>query len=301
MKTLLRSFAFAFGCLLLGAPVVEAQQSAGSSTDQSASAPLDTRDRNLYVDQGESSRSFVKKFSTNALLDQKQIWTSPFHINRSSAKWWLLAAGGAAALIAADHPISQALPRNGTSVSFGNNFSRAGQWYSVYPFAGALYATGWATHDEKLRETGALGLQSLVAAGIVTTVLKVVARRERPDAGDGGGHFETGGGSFPSGHSTEAWAIASVVADEYGNHRWVPVISYAYASAVSLSRVLAQQHFSSDVFVGAALGFFIGKFVVSTERTHANHLKRFQQKRMVPAIEPGFGPGNKTISLVWGL
>jgi membrane-associated phospholipid phosphatase len=296
-----RSLAVAFSCIVLAAPGLDAQQTTGSSTDQNASTALDTRDRNLYVDQGESSRSFVKKFSTNALLDQKQIWASPFHVDRSSAKWWLLAAGGAAALIAADHPISQALPHTGTSVSFGNNFARAGQWYSVYPFAGALYITGWAAHDDKLRETGALGLQALVGAGIVTTVLKVVARRERPNAGDGGGHFETGGGSFPSGHSAEAWAIASVVASEYGNHRWVPFVSYAYASAVSLSRVLGQQHFSSDVFVGGALGFFIGKFVVRTERTHASHLARFQQKRMVPAIEPGFGSGNKTLSLVWSL
>jgi membrane-associated phospholipid phosphatase len=296
-----RSLAVAFSCIVLVVPGLDAQQSAGSSTDQNASTPLDTRDRNLYVDQGESSRSFVKKFSTNALLDQKEIWASPFHVDRSSAKWWLLAAGGAAALIASDHPISQALPHTGTTLSFGNNFARAGQWYSVYPFAGALYITGWATHDDKLGEAGALGLQALVAAGIVATVLKVVARRERPNAGDGGGHFETGGGSFPSGHSTEAWAIASVVAGEYGNHRWVPFVSYAYASVVSLSRVLGQQHFSSDVFVGGALGFFIGKFVVRTQRTHANHLKRFQWKGMMPAIEPGFGPGNKTISLVWGL
>ena len=296
---LLRALACTFTFIFLAPFAVKAQQSPPTTTDRSASAPLDIRDRNLYVDQEQSPRSFVKKFSTNALLDQKQIWASPFHINRSSAKWWLLAAGGTAALIAADHPISQALPRTGTSVIFGNSFSRAGQWYSVYPFAGVLFATGWATHDDKLRETGALGLQSLVGAGIVTTILKVVARRERPQNGDGGGHFEKGGGSFPSGHSTEAWAIASVVASEYGNHRWVPVVSYAYASAVSLSRVLAQQHFSSDVFVGGALGFFIGKFVVSTEQTHAGHLKHFQRKALMPAIEPGFGPGNKTVSLVW--
>ena len=87
---------------------------------------------------------------------------------------------GTAALIGADHPVSQALPFSGTSMNFGNAASRAGQWYTVFPAAGALLAVGATLHNQKLEETGALGFQALVDADVVTNVVKIVARRERP-------------------------------------------------------------------------------------------------------------------------
>ena len=61
-----------------------------------------------------------------------------------------------------------------------------------------------------LRQTGISSLEALVDADIVVGVLKLVTRRERPQSGDHGGHFETGGASFPSGHSAQAWALASL-------------------------------------------------------------------------------------------
>lgn len=259
----------------------------------------DTRDRNVYLDGQTSGRGFVKKFTTNVLLDQRDIWSSPFRIRRSSAKWWILAGVGTAALIAADHRVSQALPFSGTSVNFGTAASRAGQWYTVFPAAGAFLAVGAALHDDKLEETGALGLQALVDAGVVTNVVKVVARRERPAAFDHGGHFEKGGGSFPSGHSTEAWALATVVAGEYGNHKWVPYVSYGYAALISTSRVLAQTHFTSDVFVGGAIGFFIGRYVVHTQQVHRKHLRSAKSRLFTPAVFPSFSPVAKTVTLAW--
>jgi hypothetical protein len=131
-----------------------------------------TRDTNVYLDGKSSCRGFTEKFTTNLLLDQKEIWTSPFRINRSSAKWWILAGLGTASLIAADHPISQALPFSGTSVDFGEAASRAGAWYTVYPAAGALFVIGGAFNNKKLQETGILGLQALTDADIVVNVLK---------------------------------------------------------------------------------------------------------------------------------
>ena len=227
-----------------------------------------------------------KKFTANVLLDQKEIWTSPFRINRSSAKWWLLTGVGVAALVAADHRVSQALPFSGSSVNFGTATSRAGEWYTVFPAAGMFLATGKVLHDERLEETGILGFEALAGADIVTNVVKVVARRERPGALDHGGHFEKGGGSFPSGHSTQAWALAAVVASEYGNHKWIPYVSYGYAALISTSRVLSQEHFTSDVFVGGAIGFFIGRYVVHTQRVHREHLHSGGSRLFVPAVFP---------------
>jgi membrane-associated phospholipid phosphatase len=206
---------------------------------------------------------------------------------------------GTAALIAVDHRVSQALPFSGTSVNFGTAASRAGQWYTVFPAAGAFLAIGIARHNEKLEETGILGLQALVDADVVTNVVKVVARRERPTALDHGGHFETGGSSFPSGHSTQAWALAAVVASEYGNHKWVPYVSYGYAALVSTSRVLTQEHFTSDVFVGGAIGFFIGRYVVHTQQVHREHLRSVKSGLFTPAVVPSFSPVAKTVTLAW--
>jgi membrane-associated phospholipid phosphatase len=267
------------------------------ATDQRRSDP---RDANVYVGQASSDRSFVKKLAGNILLDQKDIWTSPFHIDRSSAKWWILAGVGTAALLAADHQVSQELPTSGGTVRFGTDASRAGQWYSVFLAGGALYGLGLARSDRKLEETGALSLEALADADIVTNVMKVVAQRQRPLSGDHGGHFEKGGSSFPSSHSTQAWALATVIASEYGDHKWVPYASYGYASLVSTSRVLAQAHFTSDVFVGGAIGFFIGRYVVRTQKRHSEHLDCSLRARLVtPAIMPSFSPAEHVLTLVW--
>ena len=287
-------------CLLATLLPLQAQQDSHDHSNPPAPAQADMRDRNLYLQPPDGVGPFFKKFTTNVFLDQKEIWTSPFHINRRNAKWWIFAGIGTAALLAADHPVSQALPFSGLSVQTGTDLSRMGQWYSVFPAAGALYGVGWAVDDPKLKETGLLSLEALADAGIVVNVMKVVARRQRPGDGDHGGHFEKGGSSFPSGHSVEAWALASVIAEEYGNHKWVPVLAYAYAGTVSVSRVLAQRHFTSDVFVGGAIGFFIGRYVVRTERRHEGHRHAIRGRGLTPSIQPSFTPAAQTITLAWG-
>ncbi len=272
---------------------------AQDSTASSGPTPVaDVRDNNLYSSQ--VSGGFVKKFATNVLLDQKAIWTSPLHINRQNAKWWILAGVSTAGLIAADHRISQALPFSGTSVNAGTDLSRIGQWYSVFPFAGGVYAAGLLSHSSKLKETGLESLEALADADITVNVVKVIARRQRPQDGDHGGHFEKGGSSFYSGHSTQAWALAAVIADEYGNHKWVPFVAYTYATTVSVSRVLAQAHFASDVLVGGLTGFFIGRYVVHVQQVHRNHLTSKHAEWLIPsAINPSFGPGSNTLSISW--
>ena len=293
----LHFFGVAVFTLALAADAQQSPSKPSPPNEQTGNS--DARDDNVYLDGQGSGRGLVKKFTTNLLLDQKDIWTSPFHIHRSSAKWWILAGLGTAALIAADHPVSQALPFSGSSVNFGNAASHAGAWYTVYPAAGVMFATGRVLHDEKLEETGVLGLEALAGADIVTNVVKVVARRERPQSGDHGGHFEEGGSSFPSGHATQAWALAAVVASEYGSHKWVPYASYGYAALIDVSRVLSQEHFTSDVFVGSAIGFFVGRYVVHTQRVHREHGGSGKPTLFMPTVLPSFSPVAKTVTLAW--
>ena len=277
-----------------------AQSTQTPTANTAPSTPVDARDRNVYPSDNAADRSTVRKLMSNIVLDQKDIWTSPFRMKRSDAKWWLLIGAGTAALIATDYTISKQLPDSGTSVSVGTDISRAGQVYSVYPFAAGLYGLGLALHDPHLAETGLLGIQALADADIAFSVLKLVTERERPLEGDGGGHFWKGGFSFPSGHAAQAWAIATVVASEYGDHKWVPLLAYSYATAISASRVMARQHFPADVFVGSSIGFFLGRFVVRTENTHVQHLRSRHAFLFQPSVGPFLGGGHTFgISLSW--
>ena len=86
--------------------------------------------------------------------------------------------------------------------------------------------------------------------------------------------------------------MASVVAHEYSGHRWVPYVAYGTAAAVGAARVAAQRHYLSDVLVGGALGYAIGRYVY---RTH-QRLDREGAPATVfgipwPAIAVQYAPG----------
>ncbi|HET7842074.1 MAG TPA: phosphatase PAP2 family protein, partial [Terriglobia bacterium] len=68
--------------------------------------------------------------------------------------------------------------------------------------------------------------------------------------------------SFPSGHTIAAFSIATVFAERYHQHRWVPWVAYGAAGFIGFSRIPLQAHFPADVFVGAVLGYSISHFAV---------------------------------------
>ncbi len=84
--------------------------------------------------------------------------------------------------------------------------------------------------------------------------------------------------SFPSGHTTVAFAAATVFAMEYRDRPLVPLISYSAATLIGLSRITENKHWITDVFAGAALGFFTGKLVVNNYHRYAK-LKAPSQKK----------------------
>ena len=88
--------------------------------------------------------------------------------------------------------------------------------------------------------------------------LKAAIGRSRPGAGRGTSHFEPFGSdaSFPSNHASQAFAVATVLADRFG---WeVGGVSYGAASLVGLSRLVLDKHWTSDVVAGALLGTLVG-------------------------------------------
>jgi membrane-associated phospholipid phosphatase len=249
----------------------------------------DARDRVYYPGDTERAKPLARKLIGNVLLDQKEIWTSPFHMHKSDAKWWLGFGALTATLISTDHHTSTLLENSKGQVAWGNNLSKIGAAYTLIPVVAGLYTIGVLDDNPKARETAVLGGEALVDSLILVSVWKPIAGRNRPNAKDDPGNFFDGGAAFPSGHAIETWSLASVISYEYGHTKLVPIIACALAGVVTTSRFTAQQHYASDLVAGGAMGWFIGRYVWKTHQDHAIHPHAKIQAAFVPQVQPSSG------------
>jgi Capsule assembly protein Wzi/PAP2 superfamily len=199
------------------------------------------------------------RFLNDLLQDQKAIWTSPANIRAEDAIWLMPLGLATAGTLSTDTEFSKHLSNSPSRLKHSNDFSN----YGLASMAGAsagLYFLGYITHDDHKRETGQLAAEAAIDSFGVDYSLQYALGRERPLSNNYQGDFWHGGTSFPSDHSAVAWSIASVFAHEYPGPL-TEVMAYGMASAVSLSRLTAKQHFPTDVLIGSALGWFIGREV----------------------------------------
>jgi len=258
---------------------------------------LDRRDRIFYPGDTERLKPLGRKLFLNIWLDQEEIFTSPFHLNRRNAPVWLLSAAATAGLIAADRHIANSVANSRGQVRWGGRISNIGASYTLVPLVAGYYGFGvWRDHA-KAREIGVLGTESLLDSLIVAGILKEAVRRNRPDDKDPGEFFD-GGTSFPSGHAIQMWSIASLVAHEYHQKPIVALTAYSLASIVSASRIAARKHFASDVVAGGAMGWFIGRYVYQTHMSHLAH----KHASLMPMILPQFDRSQHRygVTLVFG-
>jgi hypothetical protein len=221
-------------------------KNAGSSADlekwQISSSPLRFRDLR---------RSFLQ--------DQKQIWTSPIRLRFPDTEWLVPFAGITAGLLVTDRDVSSHLSHDPATLSHYSNLSNAGIGALVGGAAG-MWLLSFPSRNEHWRETGLLAGQAAVNSLVAVEALKYSLGRNRPFQGDGTGQLFQGGASFPSEHAAAAWAVAGVIGHEYPGP--LPkVLAYGLASLVSYSRIRAEQHFPSDVFVGGIVGSLIAQQV----------------------------------------
>lgn len=207
-----------------------------------------------------------KGFLRNFAQDQKDIWTSPFHARVNDINWLAPMAGLTAGLINADAEYSSRLSNTGTAFQHSSTASNAGV-AAILAGTGSLYFLGRVRGDDRQRETGILAAEAVANSVVVVEAFKVATQRERPIDGTGLGRFyhstSTFNSSFPSAHSIVAWSAASVLAHEYPGVL-TQLLSYGLATGVSITRVTAKQHFTSDVVVGSAMGWLIGRQVYSS-------------------------------------
>jgi membrane-associated phospholipid phosphatase len=208
----------------------------------------------------------------NVINDQKQIWSFPARLIHGQ-NWAPTAAvlGTTAGLYFLDHGESGYFRRTTTFHGFDHIFNGNATAIGMGAVSASLYAIGRIRKDSKMQHTALLAGEAMADTAIVQTVLKDATMRVRPVRYPASGWFATsssptsyirGNGSFPSGHSIEAFAVATIIARRYRNHRWVPYAAYGLASVVGFSRLTLNVHFLSDVFMGGALGYSISRFTV---------------------------------------
>ena len=148
-----------------------------------------------------------------------------------------------------------------------------GEEYFILPSLALTYTIGAVGEDCRLKNMSLAALQSFVYAEVASAGLKVLTCRLRPSEVNSQQSTVNGqtwlgpfksfkSTSFPSGHAMRSFALATTVAGFYPEKKWVGLVSYSLATMTSLGRVVSKEHWASDVIVGAALGYFIGRGVV---------------------------------------
>jgi membrane-associated phospholipid phosphatase len=198
---------------------------------------------------------------------------------------WL--AAGASALVLAAARIDgaareEALESRGR---FSNGVASGAQLFGnvleVAPAVGVAYAAGLALHRRGLSNASVRVGKAVLVSGLLAVALKRAVGRARPfqAAADADllkpfSRFD----SFPSGHTTTAFAAAAAI-DQSTDARWVPWVAYPLAALVGWSRVHDDKHWISDVLAGAALGTWSGYKTGRLWSTGAPH-------RIRPLVSP---------------
>jgi membrane-associated phospholipid phosphatase len=218
------------------APPADAFADAAVASDR----PMGDGRRTLGAFPKNLGRSFVGVFSRDSL--------APFLV------------GSAAALAA--HGLDQrtATLLDGACVSCGRTGATVGG-AAVVPFVGALFVAGrFAPGSSTFRAASYDAAQALIVNEAWTGILKYSLHRQRPD---GSNYY-----SLPSGHTSTAFALATVAERHYGWRAGLP--AYALAAGIGLSRIESNKHYLSDVIAGATIGTIVGRTVARVDGGRAS-------------------------------
>lgn len=229
--------------------------------------------RTAQTIESESKKDYWKDF----IPDSVSILTSPLRWEKSD---WIKASivtSVTIGLYAYDQDIQDWAQRKRcrTTDKIARFAKPFGNGRYMLPPLGGLYLYGHLSENQKAQRTAVMSLESFVVSNIFTQVIKYSTHRHRPDNGNSrdtwdGPSFSTSNLSFPSGHSSTAFSIATVIASEYNDIKFVPPLAYGLATLTSLSRVNNNDHWASDVFLGSAIGYFTAKAVINLHKHKEN-------------------------------
>jgi hypothetical protein len=214
----------------------------------------------------------LRKTPANFLHDQAAIWTSPARIREHDLAYLVPLGLATTVTMTVDHQVMSSARLDDPSL---NNHAETASNGLLGGFVAApviIYSLGHIHHDDHATETGILAGEAMVDSLVVDEVLKAASMRERPTVDNAKGKFfQTSVGldsSFPSTHSIVAWSSAAVIASEYPGPM-TEITAYGLATGLSMTRILARQHFPSDVLAGSAVGWMAGHYVF--RKHHKDH------------------------------
>ncbi len=238
------------------------------------------------------------------MQDQARIWTSPLRMKKKDVLITLPIIAATTAAIIYDEEIYSEFKTFQRKHHFVDDISPIitymGDDKTSLSVSTLFLASGLVFKNEKAKRTAYFGYQTFIHSGIVIQVMKHLASRQRPSVNNGTDKWNGPSAmfkrytqsfspydAFPSGHTIMAWGMATVIARQYSEHKWVPVTCYTLATVAGLSRVTEDTHWFSDVIVGGSLGYAIGRFV--TKKHQNTNWQLF----------PSFGKNNGTASLIY--
>ncbi len=162
-------------------------------------------------------------------------------------------------------------------------------------FSSTALLTSFKTSSflKKIQQVSILSLESLLLSGTVTLLLKWTFHRHRPSEEKSplvfdGPSLHQNFLSFPSGHSSNSWAWATIVSSSYESLP-LSIACYTIASMSSFARVAANKHWTTDVIAGAFIGFYSAKYILKING-------KKNKKTFDAFITPVHGPKTKEIS-----
>jgi len=219
-------------------------------------------------DEDKLNKEFLLNFGDDfvAVLASPKNWKGGDFLRLSAV------LGAGILLYSVDQDIQQ-WAQDHRSSSSEDSFKTIGQLGNGVVLIGlikALYVSGEVSDNNSLRKTALLSLESWLTSGIIVRGLKSVVGRARPWTGESSHSFHPFStrsrfASFPSGHSSSAFAVATVIADQ-SKKVYIDILAYSLASMAALSRVHLDKHWASDILVGSAIGYFVAKKISALDR-----------------------------------
>ncbi len=242
----------------------------------------------------------------------QQIERQPL-FSTEDAVWGAGFAGGTLLLIPADQALSGLFRQ--PAIEENRTLQRTAVIFRDLAFpgavigAGAAYAYGLIGDNEGWADVGLHAGTALVTAELATYLVKIVAGRARPYQSPGDAlDFELFRGldydfqSFPSGHTSAAFAVASALTNEAGirtpgDQWWIGTLLYSAATLTGVARMYEHQHWASDVLAAAAIGTFAGWKV--TQYTHSHGGNELDGIFLGMTIRPGGGVSMIAMPSAW--
>jgi hypothetical protein len=223
-------------------------------------------------DSSRLNGAYFKKLGA----DFKNVLLSPGHWDKNDILTFAVFLGTSGMLYALDQNLYDRVQqgKNSGTVDASKVISKFGDGGYLASFMAALYVSGEAFDSAGLRKTALLSMESFLTTSAVVMTMKAVFGRARPYSGKPSNifrpfSFSTRYTSLPSGDAAGAFAVAATIADR-SDVFIVDALAYGLAGLVAFYRVHDRKHWPSDVFIGSALGYFIGKKVSAMNRNNAS-------------------------------